>query len=49
MPFAQHGALSAVCFAAHLAVSAAQPVAAHGIVGKRALLAAVGSILCAFL
>lgn len=35
--------------AVHLAVSAAQPVAAHGIVGERALLAAVGSILRAFL
>lgn len=37
------------CVAVHLAVSAAQPVAAHGIVGERALLAAVGSIPRAFL
>lgn len=38
-----------MCVEDHLAVPAAQPVAAHGIVGKRALLAAVGSILGAFL
>lgn len=37
------------CVAVHLAVSAAQPIAAHGIVGKCALLAAVGSVPRAFL
>lgn len=35
--------------AAHLAVSAAEPVAAHGIVGKSALLTAVGSTPCTLL
>lgn len=34
---------------AHLAVPAAQPVAAHGIMGKGTLLTAVGSTACTFL
>lgn len=38
------------CFeAAHLAVPAAEPVAAHGIVGKRTLLTAVGATPCTLL
>lgn len=34
---------------AHLAVPAAQPVAAHGIVGQSALLTAIGSTLTTLL